>query len=173
MNTDTIALATDLTIAWLSNPHTRVDVDAVPAFLASMHEAVGKLGSATTDHGSADSGTDTVEHKPAVSVRKSLADPEFIISMLDGKKYRTLKRHIGTHGLTPEEYRARFGLKDSYPLTASGYSEARREVAKKLGLGRKPKVKAADQEQPSPKVRKGRSIADAKAAAKAHLGGDN
>lgn len=74
---------------------------------------------------------------PAVSVRKSLASPDHIISMIDGKPYRTLKRHLSTHGLTPAEYRARYKLPADYPMVAPAYSEARRDTAKRLGLGRK------------------------------------
>lgn len=77
-------------------------------------------------------------YTPAVSVRKSLSSPEHILSMIDGKPYKTLKRHLASHGLTPNDYRERYGLPKSYPLVAPNYSEARRAVATKLGLGRKP-----------------------------------
>jgi predicted transcriptional regulator len=78
---------------------------------------------------------------PAVSVRKSLASKDHIISMIDGKPYKTLRRHLAGHGLTPEQYRERFGLKTDYPMVAQSYSEARRAMAKKIGLGRKPGAK--------------------------------
>ena len=58
--------------------------------------------------------------------------------MIDGKPYRALKRHLGTHGLTPDAYRARYGLAADYPMVARGYSEARSAMAKAIGLGRKP-----------------------------------
>ncbi|MCW6537735.1 MucR family transcriptional regulator [Sphingomonas lycopersici] len=77
----------------------------------------------------------------ATTVRKSLASPDHILSMIDGKPYKTLKRHISTHGLTVEEYRARYKLPHDYPLVAENYSASRREVAQRLGLGRKPAVK--------------------------------
>ena len=83
------------------------------------------------------------EHVPAVSVRKSLASRDHIISLIDGKPYKSLKRHIGRHGLTPAEYRERYNLAKDYPMVAPGYSEQRREVAQRLGLGRK-KVEASD-----------------------------
>ncbi len=83
------------------------------------------------------------EHVPAVSVRKSLASRDQIISLIDGKPYKSLKRHIGRHGLTPAEYRERYSLAKDYPMVAPGYSEQRREVAQRLGLGRK-KVEASD-----------------------------
>ncbi|MFC4595882.1 MucR family transcriptional regulator [Sphingobium tyrosinilyticum] len=78
------------------------------------------------------------EFVPAVSVRKSLSSPDHVISLIDGKPYKTLKRHLATHGLTPEQYRERYKLPKSYPLVAASYSDARRAVAERLGLGRKP-----------------------------------
>ena len=80
-----------------------------------------------------------------MSARKSLSSPDHIISMIDGKSYKTLRRHLTTHGLTPEQYRERFGLKSDYPMVAATYSEARRAMAKSIGLGRKAgkKVEAA------------------------------
>jgi len=63
--------------------------------------------------------------------------------MIDGKPYKTLTRHLTTNGLTPAEYKARYGLKADYPMTAPSYSEARRAMAKKIGLGRKPGQKNA------------------------------
>ena len=134
---DSVSLATELTIAWLSNPNTRATGEDVPAFLASMHEAV--LALATP--GSTDSSTETEsapDYPAAVSVRKSLASRDHILSMIDGKPYKTLTRHLGGHGLTPGEYRARYGLKADYPMTAPAYSEQRRDMAKRIGLGRKP-----------------------------------
>lgn len=130
---DTIVLAAELTTAWLTNPHTRAGSADVLAFLTSMHEAVSGLSTPvlTTDV------TSAVEHVPAASVRKSLADPNRIISMIDGKPYASLKRHLAAHGLTPAEYRERFNLKADYPMVAPGYSERRRSHAKQIGLGRK------------------------------------
>lgn len=77
------------------------------------------------------------EYKPAVSVRKSLGSPTHIISMIDGKPYQTLKRHLSSHGLTPQEYKERYSLPRDYPMVAPAYSENRRAIAERLGLGRK------------------------------------
>ena len=129
-----IELATELTIAWLSNPHTRVSAEEVPSFLQAMHEAVGALESGAPP----EQIFEEQRHEPAVTVRKSLASKDHIISMIDGKPYRTLKRHLNGHGLTPEQYREPFNLKTDYPMVAESYSEARREMAKRIGLGRKP-----------------------------------
>lgn len=132
---ETISLATELTIAWLSNPNTRASADEVPAFLTRMHEAVNGLTSPQAPEQS--SGEAAEEHTPAVSVRKSLASKDHIISMIDGKPYKTLKRHLARHGLTPQQYRERYNLKSDYPMVAETYSEARRSMAKQIGLGRK------------------------------------
>ena len=128
-------LATELTVAWLSNANTRVSADDVPAFLQSMFATVTSLGATTQSQGSAD--VEAQSFEPAVSVRKSLASKDHILSMIDGKPYKTLRRHLAGHGLTPEEYRARYNLKADYPMVAESYSEARRAMAKKIGLGRK------------------------------------
>lgn len=72
-----------------------------------------------------------------VSARKSLASSDHIMSMIDGKKYRSLKRHLTSSGLTPAQYRERYKLKAGYPIDAPAYSEARRAMAKTIRLGRK------------------------------------
>lgn len=155
---DSTLLATELTIAWLANPNTRVNPDDVPGVLASMFDAVRSLGK---DGVSEETSTpEASEHKPAVTARKSLADPEFIISMIDGKKYRSLKRHLNAHGLSPQDYRQRYGLKADYPMVAPGYSEARRAVAKKLGLGRKPGTKIVKSGTSQASGTRGRKTAD-------------
>ena len=137
---NSVELATELTMAWLSNPNTRADADEATSFLLRMKGEIEKIDApadvASTDQSSAE--------KPvgAVSSRKSLASNDHILSMIDGKPYKSLKRHLGRHGLTPAEYRARYGLKPDYPMVAPGYSAQRREVAQRLGLGRKPKATA-------------------------------
>lgn len=131
---DTVQLAAELTAAWLANPNTRTSADDVPTFLTSMHAAVSRLANGTTP----DEAPPPAEtHEPATTARKSLASPDHIVSMIDGKKYKTLRRHLKGHGLTPEQYRERFNLKADYPMVAAAYSEARRAMAKTIGLGRK------------------------------------
>jgi predicted transcriptional regulator len=100
-------------------------------------------------------------HTPAVSVRKSLASPDHLLSLIDGKPYKMLKRHLSTHGLTPDTYRERFGLPASYPMVAPSFSTVRREIAGKIGLGnRKAAAAPAPVAAPAP-------AADAAPAAKA------
>jgi predicted transcriptional regulator len=80
---------------------------------------------------------------PAVPVRKSV-HPDFIICLEDGKKFKSLKRHLRTHyDLSPEQYRAKWGLPADYPMVAPSYSEKRSQLAKDNGLGRKPDFQRA------------------------------
>lgn len=152
--TNPVELATELTMAWLSNPHTRTTPEEVPAFLKSMHVAVLALSTAPAVGAAAESAAP--EYTGAVTVRKSLANPDVIISMIDGKPYKTLTRHLSTNGLTPEEYRNRYGLKADYPMTAPSYSEMRREMAKKIGLGRKPGQRPTPKASDALKPKRGR-----------------
>lgn len=92
---------------------------------------------------------------PAVPVKKSVT-PDFVICLEDGKKFRSLKRHLKTLGLTPDEYRRKWGLPPDYPMVAPTYSEARSLLAKKVGLGNRAKAAAS-------KV-KGRSVKTASSA---------
>lgn len=133
-----VELATELTIAWLGNQNNRVAAEDVPVFLRTMHATVTELasGSSAPAQG-ADVVASAEEFTPAVTVRKSLASKDHIISLIDGKPYKTLRRHLSGHGLTPEQYRERYKLKGDYPMVAENYSEARRAMAVKIGLGSK------------------------------------
>ena len=133
-----VELATELTIAWLGNQNNRVQADDVPQFLRTMHATVTELAGGTSSTAEApEEAAPAEEFTPAVTARKSLASKDHIISMIDGKPYKTLKRHLSRHGLTPDEYRRRYNLKSDYPMVAENYSTARRDMAKKIGLGQK------------------------------------
>ena len=94
----------------------------------------------------------SVELTPAVPIRRSVTD-DFIICLEDGKRLKMLKRHLMTaYGMTPEAYRAKWGLKPDYPMVAPNYARKRQELAKKIGLGRKPRIEP----QPAPKVTRSR-----------------
>jgi predicted transcriptional regulator len=98
------------------------------------------------------------ELTPAVPIKKSVTD-DYIVCLEDGKKLKMLKRHLMTaYGMTPEEYRARWGLKADYPMVAPNYAKKRQELAKKIGLGRKPR---AVEPEPAPKARRSRAKAAA------------
>jgi predicted transcriptional regulator len=132
-----VDLATELTIAWLGNQNNRVSAEDVPAFLRTMHATLSELASGGSSTEASVEAAPATEYTPAVSVRKSLASNEHIISMIDGKPYKMLRRHLANHGLTPEEYRARYKLRPDYPMVAPSYSESRRAMAHKIGLGAK------------------------------------
>ena len=77
------------------------------------------------------------------AIRKS-QHPDHLISFIDGRKYKSLKRHLNAHDMTAAAYRERYGLPNDYPMVASGYSAQRREMARSLGLGRKPMAQPAE-----------------------------
>lgn len=155
-DTSAVELATELTIAWLGNPNTRTSAEEVPAFLGKMHDTVSALlGTGAAAPAEEPAG----DYTPAVSVRKSLASKDHIISMIDGKSYKTLRRHLATNGLTPDQYRERYNLKADYPMVAENYSESRRAMAKKIGLGRKPGEKKNDAAPAAAPARRGRKAA--------------
>jgi predicted transcriptional regulator len=160
-----VELAAELTIAWLGNQNNRVSAEDVPAFLRTMHATVTELaGSSTAPTEDAEDVAPEQEFTPAVTVRKSLGSKDHIISLIDGKPYKTLRRHLSTHGLTPEEYRARYNLKSDYPMVAPTYSEARRAMAHKIGLGAKGRAARGGAAAPAVKpTRKPRAKAPANA----------
>ncbi|WP_066548964.1 MULTISPECIES: MucR family transcriptional regulator [unclassified Sphingomonas] len=153
MQLNAVELATELTIAWLGNQNNRVAADEVPAFLRTMHATLTSLAdetSVSTEAASSEAG----EYAPAVSVRKSLASKDVIISMIDGKPYKTLRRHLSTHGLTPDEYRERYNLRADYPMVAPSYSEQRSAMAKKIGLGARGRKAKVPEAAPAPAARR-------------------
>jgi predicted transcriptional regulator len=153
---DAVELAAELTIAWLGNQNNRVSAEDVPAFLRTMHATVSELsGAAGTSPATAEETAPEQEYTPAVSPRKSLASKDHIISMIDGKPYKTLRRHLSTHGMTPEQYRERYNLKADYPMVAETYSEQRRAMAHRIGLGQKGRAaRAAASENAAPAAEK-------------------
>ena len=103
--------------------------DDLPALITAVHRALADI-----DGGGAEPVPEPLT-KP-VSAKKSV-HPDYLISMEDGKRYQSLKRHLAGRGLTPAEYRAKWDLPQDYPMTAPRYSERRSALAKSLGLGRK------------------------------------
>ncbi|QAZ47043.1 MucR family transcriptional regulator [Mesorhizobium sp. Pch-S] len=128
-------LVTELTAAIVGAYVTKnpVPVSDLPGVIASVADSIGRLGQTQAE-------VVPEPQKPAISIRKSLTH-DYLISLEDGQQYRTLKRHLGKLGLTPEEYRAKWGLPVDYPMVAPAYAAKRSELAKKLGLGRKPGTK--------------------------------
>ncbi len=123
-----VELTTEIISAYVSN-NTVVAGD-LPAMIADVYEALSKAA-AKASHPLKE------EMKPAVPIKKSVM-PDYIICLEDGKKFKSLKRHLRTHyNLTPEEYREKWGLPHDYPMVAPNYAAARSELAKKMGLGQR------------------------------------
>jgi len=128
MNETLITLTSDIVAAHVSN--NSVSVEDLPLLITNVYGALSGLGQAAP----------AVEKlpEPAVSIRSSVK-PDHIVCLEDGKKLKMLKRHLMTHyNLTPDQYRQRWGLAADYPMVAPNYAEKRRDLAKKIGLGRKP-----------------------------------
>ena len=121
-----VELTADIVAAHVSN--NSVAISDLSLLINNVHAALTGLGS-----------TPVVEEKlvPAVSVRASVK-PDFIICLEDGKKLKMLRRHLMTHyGMTPDDYRTKWGLPADYPMVAPNYAERRRALAKEIGLGTK------------------------------------
>jgi len=146
---DLIGLTVEVVSAFVAN--NALKSGDLAGLIRDTHAALAGLGDKPASDAPAEP-----EFTPAISVRKSLGKPEVIISMIDGKPYRALKRHLAARGLTPQQYRARYNLPADYPMVAPAYSEARRQVAKRLGLGRKPKAPQAAAPVKAPPRRRGR-----------------
>lgn len=127
---DLVTLTADIVAAHVSN--NAIQTADVAKLIATVYEALSGLGAPAAP-------TAAVEKpKGAVSARASIK-PGHLISMIDGKPYKMLRRHIARHGYTPESYREAFGLARDYPMVPADYAEERRALAHKIGLGRKPK----------------------------------
>jgi len=121
-------LTADVVCAYVGN--NPLSVADVPNFIKEVHVALNAL--------SGPAAAPPVERpKPPVSIKKSLGE-EYLICLEDGKPFKSLKRHLNTHyGLSPEQYREKWGLPLDYPMVAPAYAKKRSRLAKKMGLGRK------------------------------------
>ncbi|GJE13667.1 MucR family transcriptional regulator [Methylobacterium longum] len=125
-----IDTAIDYTVNIVTNyvRSNAVPAAALPGLIASVHAAIVGLDRPAAAE------IEPVEQPTAAQIRKSVT-PDALISFIDGRPFKTLKRHLRGHGLTPDSYRARFGLGPDYPMTAPAYSAQRSALAKSLGLG--------------------------------------
>jgi predicted transcriptional regulator len=112
----------------------------LPGLIADVHMALTNLGKPASE----------LKAEPPVPIKQTIK-PDYIISLEDGRRYKSMKRHLSSRGITPEQYREKWGLRPDYPMVAPNYSKARSELAKSLGLGQ---------------VRKGQSRKGAKKASK-------
>ena len=122
----------------------------LPGLIQSVHGALARLSDAP-----AAAAPPEPAPVPAVPVRKSLT-PEYLICLEDGKKFKSMKRHLSKLGLTPDQYRVKWNLPSDYPMVAPNYAAQRSDMAIKLGLGKKPKVEAKAEVEAKPKSKAGR-----------------
>ena len=149
-NLNLVELTSDIVSSHVSN--NSVAVGDVGNLIQRVHEALTSLGQASE--------APKQEKTPAVSARASVK-PDYLVCMECGRKQKTLKRHLqNAHGMTPQQYRAEFGLPRDYPMVAPNYSRRRSEMAHAIGLGRKGRPEASapasDLEPPAAPKRRGR-----------------
>jgi len=137
-----VALTTDIVSAYLTN-NTVAPAD-VPGLISSVHKAVRALVFPPPPQAE--------KPNPAVPIRRSIT-PDHIISLEDGKPYKSMKRHLGRLGLTPADYRTKWGLPHDYPMVAPNYAKQRSELAKSLGLGQQRRKRL--EPSPTPSKRQG------------------
>jgi predicted transcriptional regulator len=135
-------LTADIVSAYVSNNSVR-STD-LPQMISEVHAALAGLQSGSKVEEPAE------PLKPAVPIKKSIT-PDYLVSLEDGRPYKTLKRHLSRLGLTPEEYRVKWGLPFDYPMVASSYAAERSELAKSIGLGRKAASAPEPVSAPEPK----------------------
>jgi len=135
------SLAADIVAAFVSN--NKLSPAELPPLILSVHKALKDAGAPIAEPDPAPT--------PAVSVKKSIT-ADHLISLEDGKKYKSLKRHLTSRGMTPDEYRVKWGLPKDYPMVAASYSAQRSNLAKTLGLGRKALASASEVEAPKAKT---------------------
>ena len=146
-----VTVVADIVAAYVSN--NSLPLGDLAELIASVHQSITALMTGA----SATPVVAEVDLVPPVSIKKSLQH-DFLISMEDGKRYKSLKRHIGTYGLTSDEYRAKWKLPRDYPMVAPAYSKARSELARASGLGIKSDMPKAEKLTTS---KRGRSRKDA------------
>ncbi|MEH6757753.1 MAG: MucR family transcriptional regulator [Parasphingorhabdus sp.] len=128
LNETLIALTSDIVAAHVSN--NSVAVSDLPLIINNVHGALSGLSGKTAPR---------ALPEPAVPIKSSIK-PDYVVCLEDGKKLKMLKRHLMTHyGMTPDEYRVKWGLPSNYPMVAPNYAEQRRVLAKAIGLGKKKK----------------------------------
>ena len=141
---ETLEMAAKVVAAFVSNnPLPR---GALPALIQAIHDTLGELSAGV------EISTPKEEPKePAVSIRKSVT-PGYLICLEDGKHFKSLKRHLTAHGLTPEQYRAKWKLPSDYPMVAANYAASRSAIAKAIGLGQLHGDAGARKRGPPPKA---------------------
>jgi predicted transcriptional regulator len=121
-----VTITATIVAAYVSN--NEIASSELPGLIAETHAALSRAAGRAV-------AVEREESKPKVPVKKSVF-PDHIVCLEDGKKFKSLKRHLRTHyNLSPEEYREKWGLPHDYPMVAPNYAQARSQLAKKMGLG--------------------------------------
>ena len=124
--TELLEMTADIVSAYVGN--NNVQVTEVPGLISSIHAALTQISSGAVE-------PEPEPKEPAVPIRKSIT-PDYLICLEDGRKFKSLKRHLRTkYNMSPEEYRAKWGLAKDYPMVAPNYAKARSDLAKSMGLG--------------------------------------
>lgn len=132
-NGNYIELTAQIVSAYVSN--NTVPAGEIPSLISQVHMALARVSGISGE-------VPTEPLKPAVSLKKSIT-PEFIVCLEDGKKFKSLKRHLRTqYNMTPEQYRDKWGLGTDYPMVAPNYAAARSQLAKQMGLGQQRRRRA-------------------------------
>ena len=133
-NTELLTLTADIAAAYVSN--NTVQASDVPSVIQTIYRALAGVGAAAAAPA-------PEPQKPAVPIKKSIT-PDYLISLEDGKKYKSLKRHLRTqYNMSPDDYRTKWGLPKDYPMVAPNYAASRSALAKSMGLGRGGAAKGA------------------------------
>lgn len=125
-STDLLRLTVEVVSSYVSN--NTLTHDELPKLIAATHQALARLNTDPAPQ-------EREEQKPAITVKRSVT-PDYIVCLEDGKKFKSLKRHLRTHyNLSPDQYREKWGLPHDYPMVAPNYAAARSDLARKMGLG--------------------------------------
>jgi len=128
-----IDLTAQIVSAYVSN--NTVPAGDIPGLIAQVHSALARVSGSAVE-------SSNEPLKPAVSVKKSVT-PEYLVCLEDGKKFKSLKRHLRTqYNMTPEQYREKWSLSPDYPMVAPNYAAARSQLAKQMGLGQQRRRRA-------------------------------
>jgi predicted transcriptional regulator len=136
---DLVELTSEIVSAYVT--HNKVSSEDLPSVITSVHSALQGLDQ--------EKQREPEKPTPMVPIKRSIT-PDYLISLEDGRRYKSLKRHLSGRGLTPQQYREKWGLAKDYPMVAPNYAQQRSELAKALGLGQQRRKRPTDTPPPPP-----------------------
>ena len=135
---DLVELTSEIVSAYVT--HNKVSSEDLPSVITSVHSALQGLDQ--------EKQREPEKPTPMVPIKRSIT-PDYLISLEDGRRYKSLKRHLSGRGLTPQQYREKWGLAKDYPMVAPNYAQQRSELAKALGLGQQRRKRPTDAPPPA------------------------